>query len=88
MNELELFRTEKDNFFVSHPQSPLTPEQKKEFKGLEYFPENPQLRFEVDVELFSHEGELVLDPFVGSGTTLLAAQDTNRNAVGFDLQED
>lgn len=39
------------------------------------------------ISLFTHEGELVLDPFVGSGTTLLAAQDLNRNAVGFDLQQ-
>ena len=39
------------------------------------------------VELFTHQGELVLDPFVGSGTTLLAAQDASRNAAGFDLQE-
>jgi DNA modification methylase len=39
------------------------------------------------IELFTHEGELVLDPFVGSGTTLVACQDTNRNAVGFDLQK-
>lgn len=39
------------------------------------------------IELFTHKGELVLDPFVGSGTTLVAAQDTLRNAVGFDLQE-
>lgn len=39
------------------------------------------------IDLFSHEGELVLDPFVGSGTTLIAANDLNRNAVGFDLQE-
>ncbi len=39
------------------------------------------------IELFTHEGELVLDPFVGSGTTLVAARDSNRNAVGFDLQE-
>lgn len=40
------------------------------------------------IELFTHQGELVLDPFVGSGTTLLAARDLNRNAVGFDLKED
>lgn len=39
------------------------------------------------IELFTHEGELILDPFVGSGTTLLAANDLNRNALGFDLQE-
>ena len=39
------------------------------------------------IELFTHEGELVVDPFVGSGTTLIAARDINRNAVGFDLQQ-
>ena len=37
------------------------------------------------IEQFTHQGELVVDPFVGSGTALVAAQDANRNAVGFDL---
>ncbi len=40
------------------------------------------------IELFTHKGELVFDPFVGSGTTLVSSQDTHRNAIGFDLRKD
>ena len=40
------------------------------------------------IKLFTHQGELVIDPFVGIGTTLLAAQDLNRNSVGFDLKNE
>lgn len=40
------------------------------------------------IELFSHRGELVIDPFVGSGTTLVSARDVSRNSIGFDLNSD
>lgn len=52
MTDLEAFRAEKDEFFGSHPQSPLTLEQKQSFKGLNYFPENDDLRLEVQVDEF------------------------------------
>lgn len=50
MSELTDFRREKDEFFGRHPQSPLTPEQKRGFIGLQYFPENEALRLEVQAE--------------------------------------
>ncbi len=40
------------------------------------------------IEQFTHQGELVLDPFCGSGTTLVAAQDLERNCIGFDLKQE
>jgi uncharacterized protein (DUF1684 family) len=52
MNDLEEFRRQKDEFFRG-PHSPLTPEQKRSFRGLKYFPENPALRLEVNVEPIS-----------------------------------
>jgi DNA modification methylase len=37
------------------------------------------------IQLYTFAGEVVLDPFVGSGTTCLAALKTNRNYVGYDI---
>lgn len=50
MQSLKTFRAEKDQFFGRHHQSPLTSIQRQHFKGLNYFPENPALRLQVDVE--------------------------------------
>jgi uncharacterized protein len=52
MSDLKEFRREKDAFFGSDPQSPLTHEQQHAFKGLKYFPENAALRLEILVEKF------------------------------------
>ncbi len=36
---------------------------------------------------YSNEGELVLDPMCGSGTTLIEARLLNRNAIGYDIND-
>ncbi len=39
------------------------------------------------IKLFSHEGETVLDPFCGSGTTNVVALRLNRSSIGIDVNE-
>jgi DNA modification methylase len=39
------------------------------------------------IELYTFAGEVVLDPFMGSGTTALAALETGRHFVGYELEE-
>ena len=39
------------------------------------------------IELCSSEGQMVLDPFLGSGTSLIAAEQTNRSFVGYEYNE-
>ena len=37
---------------------------------------------------WSNEGDLILDPFMGSGTTAKMALETNRNFIGFEISKE
>ena len=37
------------------------------------------------IEIFTDEGDVIIDPVAGSGTTLRAAAEMNRNAYGFEI---
>lgn len=65
MSELEEFRKAKDEFFKTHPQSPLTPEQKKDFHGLKYFSENPKLRFKLPLEKYPNPERIQMQTSTG-----------------------
>ncbi len=40
------------------------------------------------INLYSYEGDVVLDPFCGSGTTCIAALQNKRNYIAYDINED
>jgi DNA modification methylase len=40
------------------------------------------------IKLYSFHGDTVLDPFVGSGTTVRVAEDLGRNGIGYDVNPD
>jgi site-specific DNA-methyltransferase (adenine-specific) len=50
--------------------------------------EKPLELIEKFVKLSSNESDVVLDPFMGSGTTAIACINTNRNFIGFELDKD
>ena len=54
-------------------------------KGVAAFPEELVYRL---IKLFSYYGETVLDPFLGSGTTMKIAKKLGRNSVGFEIIKD
>jgi len=40
------------------------------------------------IELFSRQGDIILDPFIGSGTTAAAAIELDRDFIGIEIQEE
>jgi site-specific DNA-methyltransferase (adenine-specific) len=53
-----------------------------------YPTQKPILLLEKVIQLVTDEGDIVLDPFCGSGTTLVAAKLLNRKYIGIDISDD
>jgi len=53
-------------------------------KEIAAFPEELPYRI---IKLFSYVGETVLDPFVGSGTTMKVARQLGRNSIGIEIKK-
>jgi len=50
--------------------------------------QKPQKLLTKLIELFTDKGEVVIDPCAGSGSTLVAAHNCNRNTYGFEIKKD
>jgi len=49
---IRMEREQKDIFFSIHPQSPIPPEEREGFQGLQYYP--PQSKYRFELELHNH----------------------------------
>jgi site-specific DNA-methyltransferase (adenine-specific) len=77
----KLTTEEWNEYFYGHWNFP----GERQNKHLAMFPEELPKRL---IKMFSFSGDTVLDPFLGSGTTCLAAKNLDRNSVGYEINHD
>ncbi|MEA3431639.1 MAG: site-specific DNA-methyltransferase, partial [candidate division WOR-3 bacterium] len=77
----KLTQEEWNQFFTGHWNFP----GERQDKHLAMFPEELPRRL---IKMFSFVGDIVLDPFLGSGTTSLVAKNLYRNSIGYEINED
>lgn len=77
----KLSAEEWNEYFSSH----WTFKGARQDKHIAVFPEELPKRL---IKMFSYVGDTVLDPFMGSGTTALAAGKLGRNSIGYEINND
>ena len=68
VERLQANRDEKDRFLAEHRQSPIPPEEREDFDGLDYFDPDPAYRVEATVE--THEDPAVVEMDTSDGRTV------------------
>ncbi|WP_135821862.1 DUF1684 domain-containing protein [Halostella litorea] len=64
--ELETQREEKDRFFDEHRQSPIPPEERDDFDGLDYFDPDPDYRVTATVTVHDDPEPVTMDTTAGT----------------------
>lgn len=66
MSHLENYRKSKNEAFRAELESPLTADQRREFKGLQYYPENPALKLTVSIDEYPEQKIVLMQTSTGS----------------------
>ena len=94
-DELEAHREEKDEFFAEHPQSPIPPDEREDFDGLDYFDPDPDYRVTATVEIHERPEPVEMDVSAGApqrylrvATLHFELDGETYELVGYRQQED
>lgn len=79
-----VFNRQSDTYDRCEIECSITPQNEK----VGHTTQKPIRLMEEIIRRHTNEGQTILDPFIGSGSTVIAAMNLKRNFIGIELQED